>query len=151
MKPNVQKGWKRIWIVVSTVYSIPICIYLFYDFFYLDYGKISSEFNENLELAHFFREKGCFDGLADNVETVKLQDFAKKIDRKPETETIEFYKEDALFVYADISEYDAESSLYSLKIPDNKYFFTEFGASEHASEERWKTKIIIVTSASKKM
>ena len=139
MKPNVKKGLVRIWIVVSTVYSIPMCIYLFYDFIYVDYSKISTELNKNVELAKFFREKGCFDGLADNIEMVKLQDFAKKIDRKPETETIEFYKNDALFVYADISEYDPELSLYSLKIPDHKYFFTELGASEHANEERWKT------------
>ena len=116
-----------------------MCIYLFYDFIYVDYSKISTELNKNVELAKFFREKGCFDGLADNIEMVKLQDFAKKIDRKPETETIEFYKDDALFVYADISEYDPELSLYSLKIPDHKYFFTELGASEHANEERRKT------------
>lgn len=139
MKPNIKKGRKRIWIVVTLLYSILVFFYLFYDFIYVDYSKISSELNENVELAKFFREKGCFDGLADNIEMVKLQDFAKRIDRKPETETIEFYKEDALFVYADISEYDPELSLYSLKIPDHKYFFTELGASEHANEERGKT------------
>ena len=139
MKPNIKKGWKRIWIVVSLLYSILGFFYLFYDFIYVDYSKISSELNENVELAKFFREKGCFDGLADNIEMVKLQDFAKKIDRKPETETIEFYKEDALFVYADISEYDPELSLYSLKISGAYYFFTELGASEHANEERGKT------------
>mgnify|MGYP003315849601 CR=1 FL=1 len=57
MKPNIKKGWKRIWIVVSLLYSILGFFYLFYDFIYVDYSKISSELNENVELAKFFREK----------------------------------------------------------------------------------------------
>ena len=116
MKPNVKKGWKRIWIVVSLLYSIPMFFYVSMEPLYTDFREINSQLDENLEAAKFFREKGFFDGLADNIERVKLQ-----LDQEPETESIAITKYDALW------------------IPDDGYVFTEFGAKEHASERKWKT------------